>query len=397
MSAPVPWRVLLSPPDVGPEERAALLAAFDSGWIAPVGPDLDAFEAELARLTGRAHAVGLASGTAALHLGLRALGIGPGDEVLVADLTFAASANAVLHAGARPVLVDVDAETWTIDVGLVADELTRRRASGERMPRAIVPVDLYGRPADHAALAALAAEHGIAVLSDAAESLGAALAGRPVAAFGEAAVVSFNGNKVVTTSGGGALVTDDAALAARVRHLATQAREPVLHYEHREVGFNERLSNLLAALGRAQLARLPGLVERRRANRAAYHAALSDLPGVAFQRTETAEETAAGTRASAWLTCLTIDPALAGTDRDAVIAALAAVGIESRPTWKPMHLQPVHAGLPVLGGAVGARVFAHGLALPSGSILTVEQRDEVIGIVRRAWDRTGRSGQDALA
>ena len=383
---PPRWRVLLSPPDVGTREREALLAAFDSGWIAPVGPDLVAFEEALATATGRDHAVALSSGTAALHLGLLGLGVGAGDEVWVADLTFVATANAVVHAGARPTMVDVDPSTWTIDVDLVADELARRAKKGVRPPAAIVPVDLYGRCADHAALARVAAEHGVTVLVDAAESLGARLAGAPAGSHGHAAAPSFNGNKIITTSGGGALVTDDGGLADHVRHLATQAREPVSHYEHTEVGFNHRLSNLLAALGVAQLAGLDERVARRRAINAAYAVGLGDLPGVTMMPHETEDEQAHGTLPSMWLTCLTIDPAIAGTDRDTVIAALVAEGIEARPVWKPMHMQPVHAHAPLVGtGAVSARLFDQGLALPSGSTLTDAELDEVIARVRACW------------
>jgi dTDP-4-amino-4,6-dideoxygalactose transaminase len=356
-------RVLLSAPEVGSEERAALLAAFDGGWVAPVGPDLDAFEADLAAVTGRAHAVGLSSGTAALHLGLLALGVGAGDEVWVSTLTFVATANAVMHAGATPVLVDCDA-TWTMDVELVRSELDRRARSGARPPAAIVPVDLYGRCADHDELAEVAARHGVPVLVDAAEALGASYRGRPAGSEGLAAVLSFNGNKIVTTSGGGALVTDDAAVAARVRHLATQAREPVLHYEHRDVGFNQRLSNLLAALGRPQVARIAERVARRRAVAERYRTALADAPGVTFMPQPDADESARGTRPSWWLTCLTLEPGVARLDRDGLIAALAAEGVETRPVWKPMHLQPVYAGAPVLGGAVAARLFQTGVTLP---------------------------------
>jgi len=355
--------VLLSPPEVGAAERAALLAAFDGGWIAPVGPDLDAFEAELATATGRRHAVALSSGTAALHLGLVALGVQPGDDVLVASLTFVASANAVVHAGATPVLVDCDA-SWTIDVGLVGAELRRRAAAGIRQPGAIIPVDLYGRPADHDALAEVAGRYGVPVLVDTAEALGASWRGRPAGAQGDAAVVSFNGNKIVTTSGGGALVTDDAKLAARVRHLATQAREPVLHYEHRDVGFNHRLSNLLAAMGRPQLAELPARVERRRAAAARYRAALEHLPGVRLMPDVPTDEAVRGTRASWWLTSLTLDPTEAVLDRDGLIAALAGHGVEARPVWQPMHLQPVYAAAPRLGGDMSARLFATGVTLP---------------------------------
>lgn len=355
--------VLLSAPEVTATERAALLAAFDGGWIAPAGPDLAAFELDLAAATGRAHAVGLASGTSALHLGLLALGVGAGDEVLVPTLTFVATANAVMHAGATPVFVDCDA-TWTIDVDLVEAELGRRARAGERAPAAIVPVDLYGRCAEHDRLAAVAARHGVPVLVDTAEALGARYRGRPAGAQGVAAALSFNGNKIVTTSGGGAFVTDDAALAARVRHLATQAREPVLHYEHRDVGFNHRLSNLLAALGRPQVADLAQRVARRRAVSAAYRTALADAPGVTFMPEPDALESAQGTVPTWWLTCLTLEPGVARCDRDGLIAALAAHGVESRPVWKPMHLQPVYREHRMLGGARAARLFETGVTLP---------------------------------
>ncbi len=355
--------VLLSAPEVGPSERAALLEAFDGGWIAPAGPQLAAFEEDLARATGRAHAVGLASGTAAIHLGLLALGVGPGDDVLVPTLTFVATANAVVHAGARPVLVDVD-RSWTLDVGLVAAELDRRARAGERQVAAILPVDLYGRCADHDRLAEVADRYGVPILVDAAEALGATYRGRPAGSHGVAAALSFNGNKIVTTSGGGALVTDDERVAARVRHLATQAREPVLHYEHRDVGFNHRLSNVLAALGRPQVAELGARVARRRAVAAAYRTALRGAPGVDFMPEPDAAETALGTVPSWWLTCVTLEPGVARFDRDGLISALAAAGIESRPVWKPMHRQPVYRDAPVLGGDVAAGLFATGVTLP---------------------------------
>jgi dTDP-4-amino-4,6-dideoxygalactose transaminase len=369
-------RILLSPPDVGAAERTALLRAFDSGWIAPVGPELDAFEDELAAVTDRAHAVALASGTAALHLALLAAGVGHGDEVLVPTLTFAATANAVVYLGAHPVLVDVEAASWTLDPGLVAQELEDRRCAGHAPPAAIVPVDLYGQCADHAKLLPLAADHGVPLIVDAAEALGASRDGMPAGGHGQAAILSFNGNKTITTSGGGAVVTDDAALADHVRKLATQAREPVRHYEHREVGYNYRLSNLLAAVGRAQLAGLETKVARRREINGVYRRRLGDLPGVRFMPAPP------GSRPSWWLTCLTLEPAVAAASRDQVIDVLARAGIEARPVWKPMHLQPVFAGLPAIGGQVAARLFEHGLCLPSGSSLTPEQQDEVIGVVQ---------------
>lgn len=369
-------RILLSPPDVGPRERERLLAAFDSGWIAPIGPDLDAFEVELAAATGRAHTVALASGTAALHLALVVLGVGPGDDVLVPTLTFAATANAVTYVGARPVLVDVEVGDWTLDPDLVADHLADRARTGSPQPAAIIPVDLYGHCADYDRLLAVAATYDIPVIADAAEALGAARSGRPAGAFGAVAACSFNGNKTITTSGGGALVTDDAELAAHARKLATQAREPVLHYEHREIGFNYRLSNLLAAVGRGQLEGLDAKVARRREINATYRAALQGLPGVTFPTA------AVGSEPSWWLTCITLDSEVARTDRDGLIAALAAEDIEARPVWKPMHLQPVFSELPTIGGEVAATAFAHGVCLPSGSSLTPDEQQRVITVLR---------------
>ena len=382
------FRILLSPPHLDGDESDRLVAAVASNWIAPVGPDLDAFEAELAAVCDRAHAVALASGTAALHLALLTAGIGPGDEVLVPTLTFTATVNAVRYLGATPVLIDADPDTWNLDLDLVAEELHARATSGRPPPAAIVPVDLYGRVVDHTRLTAVLTDAAAAagrepdavpVISDAAEALGAEHAGRPAGAYGHAAVLSFNGNKIITTSGGGALVTDDAEVATRVRFLATQAREPATHYEHREVGYNYRLSNLLAALGRGQLAQLEAKVARRRAINARYRRRLGDLPGLTFPPPDPVGAP------SWWLTAALIDPATAGTDRDQLIAALAAAGIEARPVWKPMHLQPVHADLPRCGGEVAAQLFATGVCLPSGSALSDAEVDEVAAVVHSCW------------
>jgi pyridoxal phosphate-dependent aminotransferase EpsN len=369
-------RIYLSPPDIGEADRVAVLRALDSGWVAPAGPELPAFESELAAATGRAHAVALASGTAALHLALVVLGVQRGDEVLVPTLTFVASANAVRYVNARPTLVDSESRSWNVDPELIAQTLEDRRRSG-RPPAAVMSVDLYGRTADYGRLLPICAEYGAPLIADAAEALGASCDRRPAGAFGVAAVLSFNGNKIITTSGGGALVTDDDQLAARVRHLSTQAREPDVHYEHTEVGFNYRMSNVLAALGRAQLATLEERVARRSAIEARYRLALEDLAGVAF-----APEPSWG-YSNHWLTCLTIDPALATATRDSVIRALEEADIEARPMWKPMHRQPLYVNAPAVITGVADRVFEHGLCLPSGSNLDAADQDRVINIVRR--------------
>jgi len=363
-------RVYLSPPDVGDEERRLLLEAFDSNWIAPLGPHVDAFEKEVAERIGVPGALALSSGTAALHLALILLGVEPGDDVFVPTQTFIATANVVTYVGARPVLVDSDPGTWTIDPVLVADELEVRARQG-RLPAAVVTVDLYGQCADYDRLLSTCAEFEVPLLEDAAEALGANYGGRPAGSLGAAGVFSFNGNKIITTSGGGMLVSSDESLIDRARYLSTQAREPVVHYEHLAVGFNYRLSNLLAAVGRGQLLGLDDRVARRRAINARYRAALSELPGLEFMPVASYGEP------NYWLTCVLVDPDRFGVTGEDIRIALEALDIESRPTWKPLHLQPVYAGAPTVGGAVAASIFEKGLCLPSGSRMGVADLDRV--------------------
>jgi pyridoxal phosphate-dependent aminotransferase EpsN len=351
-------RIYLSPPDVGPAERALLLDAFDSGWIAPLGPHVDAFEREFAAAVGVPHAVALSSGTAALHLALEILGAARGDEVITSTLTFAATANAICYVGATPVFVDVSPETWNLDPDLLDEELTLRARRGRHVA-AVIAVDLYGQCADYSRIEAICERHGVRLIEDAAEGLGATCGSRQGGAFGDCAAFSFNGNKIITTSGGGMLVSRRRDVVERARHLSAQARQPVPHYEHEEVGYNYRLSNLLAAVGRGQLAGLDAKVERRRAVRAAYQSALASCPGIEFM-----PEASYG-RSNGWLTCVTIDPARFGADREAVRLFLERRDIESRPVWKPMHLQPVFAAHTVLGGDISADLFARGITLPS--------------------------------
>jgi dTDP-4-amino-4,6-dideoxygalactose transaminase len=368
-------RIYLSPPELTGHERGFLDEALASNWITSLGPQLDRFEAECARRCGVPHAVGLASGTAALHLALELLGVGRGDEVWVSTLTFAATANAVAYTGATPVFVDSNEATWNMDPGLLAEGLDAAARAG-RLPRAVIAVDLYGQCADLDPIAAACARHGVALIEDAAEALGATYRGRPAGSYGTLAILSFNGNKIITTSGGGMLLAHDPAHAARARFLATQAREPARHYEHQVVGYNYRLSNLLAAVGCAQLDDLERRVEVRRAIAARYQRALGDLPGWAFM-----PEAPYG-RSTSWLTCATIDPAAGGAGRDAVLDHLAAHDVEGRPVWKPLHLQPVFRGCRVLGGAVAERLFAHGICLPSGSSLREADQARVVELVR---------------
>lgn len=373
-------RIHLSSPDVGEAEEAALVRAIRSGWVAPLGPEVDAFEEELAAYCGREHAVALSSGTAALHLGLLTLGVGPGSAVLTSTMTFAATANAITYTGAEPVFVDCDA-TGNMSPDLLAEAFERVTADGIPVS-AVVPVDLVGKVVDHERIDALAAQHGVPVLSDAAESLGATLAGRAAASYGQVAAVSFNGNKVMTTSGGGALLTDDEAVAQRVRYLATQARQPGLHYEHTEVGYNYRMSNLLAALGRAQLARLDEMVERRRGHRARYRELFAEVPGVSVFG-EPSGGAGDVTRDNVWLTSVLVDPGVAGFRADDLREALAAADIEARPLWKPMHLQPAFSAARAVVDGTSERLFATGLSLPSGSVLDDEQVERVHDAIRQ--------------
>jgi pyridoxal phosphate-dependent aminotransferase EpsN len=365
-------RVYLSPPDVLATDSEAVQNAIDGGWIAPLGPEVDAFERELASVTGRSHGVALSSGTAALHLGLLLNGVGSGDRVLVSTLTFSATVNAIKYVGASPVFIDSDSTSWNMD----ADLLERALADGDYA--ACLPVDIYGQCANYSDIERLCADHGVPIVEDAAEALGASYGGRPAGSFGGIAALSFNGNKIITTSGGGALVTDNGDWAERARFLATQARDPAPHYQHSEIGYNYRMSNLLAALGRSQLADLERRVEARRAHNAMYRGSLEDLPGVEFMP-EGPES-----HSTFWLTCLTIDPDVAGVDREQVRLHLESLDIESRPAWKPMHLQPVFADCKAFGGDISARLFDDGLCLPSGSSLRGEDRQRVVDGVREA-------------
>jgi dTDP-4-amino-4,6-dideoxygalactose transaminase len=367
-------RILLSPPHVGLVERQLLLEAFDSNWIAPLGPHVDAFERELAEKVGVPYAVALSSGTAALHLSLSLIGVKAGDEVLTSSLTFAATANAIRYRGAAPVFIDSDVETWQMNPELLREELAAC-AARDALPRAVLVVDLYGQCADYDRIVAICDEYGVPLIEDAAEALGSTYKGRSAGSFGSLAAFSFNGNKIITTSGGGMLVSANRDLVEHARKLSTQAREPVPHYEHLEIGFNYRMSNLLAALGRAQLESLPERIATRRRIRDRYRELLDGTPGISFM-----PEAAYG-KGNAWLTCILVDPEAYGADREQVRLALEAEDIEARPLWKPMHLQPIYATQPTFGGDVSARLFEHGLCLPSGSALTDTDQDRVAATV----------------
>ncbi|MEZ4273316.1 MAG: aminotransferase class I/II-fold pyridoxal phosphate-dependent enzyme [Myxococcota bacterium] len=369
-------KIYLSPPHMGSQERDLLLDAFDSNWIAPLGPHVTAFETELAQKVGVEHAAALSSGSAALHLALLLLDIGPGDEVLVSSFTFAATVNAIRYVGASPVLIDSDDQTWNMSPDLLAEELASCAERG-RLPKAVVVVDLYGQCADYDRLNAVCFEYNVPIIEDAAEALGATYRGQPAGSLGAMGVFSFNGNKIITTSGGGMLVSSRRDWIERARYLATQARQPVIHYEHTDVGYNYRLSNLLAAVGRGQLRVLEERVAQRRANNLAYRQALADVPGICFM-----PEADYGV-SSCWLTVLQIDPEIVGISRDDLCNKMALNSIEARPAWKPMHLQPVFSECRRRGGDVSEALFRTGLCLPSGSNLTDIQRDRVIDTLRQ--------------
>ncbi|MCZ8158965.1 MAG: aminotransferase class I/II-fold pyridoxal phosphate-dependent enzyme [Rhizobiaceae bacterium] len=366
-------RIYLSRPHMCGREMDYVSEAFASNFVAPLGPQLNAFEVSVREyLKADVHCVGLSSGSAALHLALRIAGVQSGDEVWISSMTFAGGIFPVNYLGGYPRFFDVSPESWTIDAGLLAEELARA-ARENRLPKAIVPTELYGQPADLQALEALAAHYGVRIIVDSAESFGAAYTnGRKAGTGGDAAILSFNGNKIITTSGGGMLVTRHKSWADEARFLATQARDPAPHYEHSTYGYNYRLSNICAAIGLGQMEVLDSRVVRRRAIFARYEAALT-RPGIDFMPQP---EWSHSTR---WLTALTIDPKITGVTREDIRLMLLEYQIESRPLWKPMHLQPLYKGAPYHGSAFDERLFRNGLCLPSGSDLSDYQLDEVIG------------------
>jgi dTDP-4-amino-4,6-dideoxygalactose transaminase len=370
------YTIHLSTPDVGQAEEDAVVGALRSGWVAPLGPELALFERELAEMAERQHALALSSGTAALHLALLGSGVGPRDLVLCSTLTFIATANAVTYTGATPYFIDCDA-TGNMDPDLLAEALAGLASKGAKVA-AVLVVDMLGKMADYEAICAIAGQYGLPVVCDAAESLGSLRGGQPSGSFGNCAVFSFNGNKIITTSGGGVLLCDDARIIERARYLASQARQPVIHYEHTEVGYNYRLSNLLAALGRAQLNRLPEFLTGRQHIRSVYREFCSGLDGVEIFGGDDKGD-------NCWLTGIVIDPEHAGFTASSLAGRLHADGIETRPLWKPMHLQPVFASpgaFPRLVNGTSERFFRQGIVLPSSPNLSEDQLGMVLDRIR---------------
>ena len=364
-------QILLSTPHMGEQELKFVKEAFETNWIAPVGPHVDAFEEEFCQVTGAGYAAAVSSGTAAIHLALRLLNVGRGDEIFCSTLTFIASANPIAYQGAKPVFIDSDRTSWNMNPELLREAMEKRAKVG-KLPKAVLLVHLYGQCADIDPIVEICQKYNVPLIEDAAEALGASYKGRCPGTFGTIGIYSFNGNKIITTSGGGMLVSDDEKLVKKARFLATQARDAAPHYQHSQIGYNYRLSNVLAGIGRGQLQVLQERVDARRRNFEVYEKALGDIPGIEFM-----PEAAFG-RATRWLTCLTINPQAFGADREEVRLGLAEKKIESRPVWKPLHMQPVFAECESFGGEVASDLFTRGLCLPSGSNLTDENLERVI-------------------
>ena len=380
MNKKLPKRIFLSPPHIGEQELAYVKNAFDTNWIAPVGPHVDAFEAEFCETVGTAHAAAVSSGTAALHLALILSGVEPGDDVFCSTLTFVATANPITYLGARPVFIDSDRTSWNMNPVLLEAALNQRDRLG-KLPKAVVLVHLYGQSADIDPIVRICQQYGVTLIEDAAESLGATYQGRHPGTFGKFGIYSFNGNKIITTSGGGMLVSDDAKLIDKARFLATQARDSAAHYQHSKTGYNYRLSNVLAGIGRGQLQVLAERVAARRRNFEFYTKALGHLPGIAFM-----PEATYGL-SSHWLSCFTVEPRAFSADREQIRMALAERNIESRPVWKPLHLQPLFTDCESIGGEVAASLFEEGLCLPSGSNMQIADLERVTQTVLEVYQQ----------
>ncbi|MBN2801527.1 MAG: aminotransferase class I/II-fold pyridoxal phosphate-dependent enzyme [Deltaproteobacteria bacterium] len=368
-------KIWLSPPHMSGFEMGFVKEAFDSNWVAPLGPNVTAFENEMCRYTGAKNGVALCSGTAAIHLSLILLGVGYGDDVFCSGLTFAASANAIKYVGANPVFIDSDLASWNMDPLLLAEALESAHKKN-RLPKAVIVVDLYGQCADYDPIIEACKKYDVPVIEDSAEALGAKYKGRAAGTFGEFAVLSFNGNKIITSSGGGMLLTPDSNQAAAALNLATQARDPAPHYQHSKVGYNYRMSNVVAGIGRGQLKVIDERVAARRGNFDFYQKHLGVFEGIRFMPEPD------WSFSNRWLTCIIVDEAKLGVNREDLRLQLEKDNIEARPVWKPMHMQPVFKDCLSVGGRVSEYLFKDGLCLPSGSSLTVEQLHRVVESVK---------------
>lgn len=352
--------------------------AFSQNWVAPLGPNVDAFEASLAGYCGVKHAAALSSGTAAIHLALILQGVEPGDEVIASSFTFSATVNPIVYQGATPILVDCEPETWNMDPELLETAIKDRIKKGKR-PKVIIPVHLYGMPAKMEEIMKIADRYEIPVIEDAAEALGSRYMDKPVGSFGKMAILSFNGNKTITTSGGGALISDDEDLVKKARFLATQARDEAPHYQHSQIGYNYRMSNVLAGIGRGQMEVIDERVKKRRDNFFFYRKNLEKYEGITFL-----EEPGKFYFSNHWLTTILIDPSKRNITREVLQKELENDNIETRPLWKPMHLQPVFSYCPSYVNGTSQELFKNGLCLPSGSNLSDEERSRILRILVRS-------------
>jgi dTDP-4-amino-4,6-dideoxygalactose transaminase len=372
---PSPDRLFLSPPDLNGNERESVIRALESNWITTLGPEVDGFEQDMCKFLGVENALALSSGTAAIHLALVALGVGEDDFVFCSDLTFVASANPIIYCGAKPVFIDSDRQSWNMDPILLEEALKSYAGIG-RLPKAVVVVDLYGQASDYETITEICARYSVPIVQDAAEALGATYGGRNCGTHGLMGVLSFNGNKIITTSGGGMLVSDNAPLISKARHLATQAADAYPFYHHTSIGFNYRLSNILAALGRAQLSALNAKVARRKEINRLYKRGLDQCPGIGFM------PEAPGGESNHWLTCMMIDKNKTGVGPEVIRLHLESTNIQARRIWKPMHLQPLYGHCPIIGGSVSEDLFERGLCLPSGSQMTDHDVERVIHAIK---------------
>ncbi len=371
-------KIWLSSPHMGTREAIYVQEAFDTNWIAPLGPHVDGFEKDLAAFTGTRHAAALSSGTAAIHLALILLGVKAGDEVICQSFTFSASANPIMYQGATPVFVDSERETWNMCPIQLRNAIEDRISKGKK-PKAIIPVHLYGMPAKMNEIMAIANEFDIPVIEDAAEALGSTIDGKRCGSFGQLGILSFNGNKIITTSGGGALVSDHEGHITQARFLATQARDAAPHYQHSHVGYNYRMSNVCAGIGRGQMEVLKQRIEQRRAKYQFYVKVLQDFTGISLLKEPE------GFFSNRWLSCILVDPSVTRNkiDREVIRLALEKENIESRPLWKPMHMQPVFAGAAFYGDGTAEGLFDIGLCLPSGSNLNEEDLKRVVTVIQK--------------
>lgn len=374
-------KIYLSSPHMGGAEQQFIQEAFDSNWLSPLGPNVNGLEEDLQNYSGVKHAAALSSGTGAIHLALIILGVQPKDEVLVSSFTFSGSINPIVYQGAIPIMVDSEPDTWNMSPEFLENAIKDRIKKTGKPPKAAVVVHLYGMPAKIEEIREVCDRYAVPIIEDAAEALGSSYAGKKMGSFGDLGIFSFNGNKIITTSGGGALLSNNEEWINKARFLATQARDPAPHYQHSEIGYNYRMSNVVAGIGRGQMQVLDQWVEKRRYINSLYRNWLSNIPGISIL-----SEPNDDYYSNFWLTTILVDPVISGYDRDKIRVGLEEQNIESRPLWKPMHLQPIFKEYPYYGDQLSEHLFEHGLCLPSGSNMTQNQLNRIESSLTRILD-----------